>query len=53
MFQDVATKTGVDKALTHTPWFRPICEGMLFQWWEALEKGNLKDFIDDKEIRRM
>ena len=53
MFKDVETKTGVDKALKYTPWFRLICESMLFQWWEALEKGNLQEFTDDKDIRRM
>ena len=53
MFKDVETKTGIDKALKYTPWFRLICEGLLFNWWEALETGTLRQFTDDKEIRRM
>jgi len=53
MFKDVESQTGIDQALKYTPWFRLICEGMLFKWWEAMEKGNLKEFTDDQEIRRM
>jgi len=53
MFRDVETQTGDDKALKYTPWFRLICESMLFQWWDALVQGRLKDFTDDGQIRRM
>jgi isopentenyl-diphosphate delta-isomerase len=53
MFNDVESKTGVDKALKYTPWFRLICDGMLFKWWDALCDGKLKELTDDTEIRRM
>lgn len=53
MFHDVETKTGKDKDLKYTPWFKLICEGMLYQWWEALEAGDLDKFIGEEQIRRM
>ena len=53
MFKDVESKTGVDKALKYTPWFRLICDGMLFKWWDALCEGKLKELTNDAEIRRM
>lgn len=53
MFRDVELGQGKDKGVKYTPWFRLICEGMLFQWWEALEKGTLDQFTGEKEIRRM
>ncbi|KAK6531213.1 isopentenyl-diphosphate delta-isomerase idi1 [Arthrobotrys megalospora] len=40
-----------DPALKFTPWFKLICETMLFEWW-----GNLKDlskYTNEKDIRRM
>ena len=43
-----------DKSLKFTPWFRLICDSMLFQWWERLEKGaGLGEYVGEKEIRRM
>ena len=43
-----------DRSLTFTPWFRLICDSMLFQWWDRIEKGTgLSVFLDEKEIRRM
>lgn len=53
MFKDVDSKSGVDQALKYTPWFRLICEGMLFRWWDALVQGKLTTFTDEQEIRRM
>ena len=53
MFKDVESKTGADKALKYTPWFRLICEGMLFKWWDAMVKGKLRDFTNNTDIRRM
>ncbi|OAP64908.1 isopentenyl-diphosphate delta-isomerase [Fonsecaea erecta] len=53
MFKDVETQTGEDKALKYTPWFRLICEGMLFQWWDKLVQGKLADVVDETQIRRM
>lgn len=53
MFEDVETHTGKDKDLKYTPWFKLICESMLYQWWEALEKGELSKYIGEEQIRRM
>jgi isopentenyl-diphosphate Delta-isomerase len=53
MFKDVESKSGQDRDLKYTPWFRLICESFLFNWWSALEKGSLKDYVDDQEIKRM
>lgn len=38
-------------ALKFTPWFKLICESMLFKWWEHLDRG-LERFKDE-DIRRM
>lgn len=53
MFQDADSKTGVDSTLKYTPWFKLICEGLLFNWWEALCEGNLAKYTNDPAIRRM
>jgi isopentenyl-diphosphate delta-isomerase len=53
MFIDGETGSGKDAGVLYTPWFRLICEGMLFQWWEALETGSLKEFVNETQIRRM
>ena len=53
MFKDVETQSGADKAVKYTPWFRLICEGMLFKWWDAMVQGKLHEFTDDATIRRM
>jgi isopentenyl-diphosphate Delta-isomerase len=53
MFKDAESPSGKDKALKYTPWFRLICEGMLFEWWEALKKGELAKYVDEQDIRRM
>ena len=53
MFKDVESASGKDKALKYTPWFRLICEGMLFEWWEALEKGDLSGYVGEEQIRRL
>jgi isopentenyl-diphosphate Delta-isomerase len=41
-----------DKSLKFTPWFKLICESMLFEWWSHLDSG-LEKYTDEKEIRRM
>ena len=41
-----------DPDLKFTPWFKLICETMLFQWWEHLDQG-LEKFEGEKQIRRM
>ncbi|KAG9791526.1 IDI1, isopentenyl diphosphate:dimethylallyl diphosphate isomerase, partial [Aureobasidium melanogenum] len=53
MFRDVESQNGKDKALKYTPWFRLICEGMLFDWWEKLVQGRLGEVAGETEIRRM
>ena len=34
-----------------TPWFKLICERLLFEWWDKLDR--LDSFIDEKNIHRM
>ena len=53
MFKDVETQSGADRALKYTPWFRLICEAMLFEWWEAMVQGDLAKYVEEKDIRRM
>jgi isopentenyl-diphosphate delta-isomerase len=53
MFKDVESQSGKDKALKYTPWFRLICEGMLFEWWDKLAAGKLSEVVDETQIRRM
>ena len=38
--------------LKFTPWFKLICETMLFEWWEKLDNG-LEKYVGEKQIRRM
>lgn len=35
-----------DETLVFTPWFKLICETLLFKWWDNL--SNLSEFEDDK-----
>ncbi|KAF2755420.1 isopentenyl-diphosphate delta isomeras-like protein 1 [Pseudovirgaria hyperparasitica] len=41
-----------DSALKFTPWFKLICESMLFKWWDSLDNG-LEKYLNETEIRRM
>lgn len=41
-----------DPSLKFTPWFKLICESMLFEWWASLDNG-LEKYTDEQEIRRM
>jgi isopentenyl-diphosphate delta-isomerase len=41
-----------DGKLTFTPWFKLICESMLFEWWEHLDEG-LDKYKGETQIRRM
>ncbi|KAF2396645.1 isopentenyl-diphosphate delta3-delta2-isomerase [Trichodelitschia bisporula] len=41
-----------NKDLKFTPWFKLICNSMLFEWWENLDSG-LDKYLGEKEIRRM
>ncbi|KAL2070572.1 hypothetical protein VTL71DRAFT_13598 [Oculimacula yallundae] len=41
-----------DPALKFTPWFKLICNSLLFEWWEHLD-GGLEKYMNEQEIRRM
>ncbi|KAI0478946.1 isopentenyl-diphosphate delta-isomerase [Xylariaceae sp. FL0804] len=41
-----------DPKLKFTPWFKLICNTMLFKWWESLDSG-LEKYTNEQEIRRM
>lgn len=41
-----------DPTLKFTPWFKLICESMLFEWWTNLDSG-LEKYLNEQEIRRM
>jgi isopentenyl-diphosphate Delta-isomerase len=41
-----------DAQLKFTPWFKLICQSMLFEWWNHLDEG-LDKYTNEKEIRRM
>lgn len=41
-----------DNSLTFTPWFKLICNSMLFEWWDHLNEG-LDKYKGETEIRRM
>ncbi|KAI5920181.1 NUDIX hydrolase domain-like protein [Camillea tinctor] len=45
-------KLFTDPSLKFTPWFKLICESMLFEWWEHLDSG-LETYMNDEEIKRM
>ncbi|KAL3955743.1 hypothetical protein ACCO45_011306 [Purpureocillium lilacinum] len=41
-----------DPSLKFTPWFKLICNSMLFEWWEHVDSG-LDKYMNEQEIRRM
>ncbi|TPX07335.1 uncharacterized protein E0L32_010757 [Thyridium curvatum] len=41
-----------DPSYKFTPWFKLICDSMLFEWWKHLDSG-LEKFMNEQEIRRM
>ena len=41
-----------DPSLKFTPWFKLICESMLFEWWAHLDT-DLEKYKNEQEIRRM
>lgn len=41
-----------DPSLKFTPWFKLICNSMLFDWWKHLDSG-LDQYLNEPEIRRM
>lgn len=40
-----------NEGLTFTPWFKLICETMLFEWWANFD--NLEAYKNEQDIRRM
>lgn len=51
LFRDAdADSTSASK---FTPWFKLICESMLYEWWDAMIEGRLDRYIGDSQIRRM
>lgn len=40
-----------DKSLSFTPWFKLVCDTMLFEWWENFD--NLDKYLNETQIRRM
>lgn len=42
-----------DPALSFTPWFKLICNTMLFSWWDKLKAGQLDECKNEQHIRRM
>lgn len=41
-----------DSKLKFTPWFKLICESMLYEWWEHLDNG-LEKYLSEQDIRKM
>ncbi|KAK3306999.1 NUDIX hydrolase domain-like protein [Chaetomium strumarium] len=41
-----------DPSLKFTPWFKLICNSMLFEWWAHLDSG-LEKYMNEQQIRRM
>ena len=41
-----------DNRLKFTPWFKLICESLLFEWWAHLDEG-LEKYTGDTNIKRM
>ncbi|KUI55208.1 Isopentenyl-diphosphate Delta-isomerase [Cytospora mali] len=41
-----------DPSLKFTPWFKLICNSMLFEWWSHLDSG-LEAYTNEEQIRRM
>nr|POE72218.1 isopentenyl-diphosphate delta-isomerase [Quercus suber] len=41
-----------DDQLLFTPWFKLICQSMMFEWWDHLDSG-LEKYMGETQIRRM
>ena len=53
LFKDAENREGKGKDFKFTPWFRLICESMLYEWWDALVRGDLARYTGETDIRRM
>lgn len=49
---DALKKKFDDPTLKFTPWFKLICNSMLFEWWSSLDSG-LEAYTNEQQIRRM
>lgn len=49
---DELKKKFEDPTLKFTPWFKLICNSMLFEWWSSLDSG-LDAYTNEQQIRRM
>lgn len=43
--------SGEQGSVRITPWFKMICQNLLFKWWDNL--GDLTPFVDQATIHRM
>jgi isopentenyl-diphosphate delta-isomerase len=41
-----------DPSLKFTPWFKLICQSMMFSWWSSIDH-DLEKYLNEQEIRRM
>jgi isopentenyl-diphosphate delta-isomerase len=51
VLQEKLREMFADDTLVFTPWFKLICDTLLFKWWGNLD--NLSQFRDDKIIRML
>ncbi|KLJ09332.1 isopentenyl-diphosphate delta-isomerase [Blastomyces silverae] len=42
-----------DSELKFTPWFKLICDSMLFNWWEKFGTNEFEKFKGDRTLHRM
>lgn len=42
-----------DPALKFTPWFKLICNTMLFEWWSHFGTETFNKYLQEADIRRM
>ncbi|CRG86602.1 isopentenyl-diphosphate delta-isomerase [Talaromyces islandicus] len=42
-----------DPALKFTPWFKLICNSMLFEWWSHFGSATFDKYKGEQDIRRM
>lgn len=52
MTPDGLKKKFEDPTLKFTPWFKLICNSLLFEWWSHLNSG-LEAYTNEEQIRRM
>lgn len=51
--RDELTRMFDEPNLKFTPWFKLICQSLLFEWWSHLGTAALNKYKGEKEIRRM